>query len=124
MGTRLRQAGREGDCLAGSPHGGLLWPVSGPGRASRRYCAKTGLVIDPYFSGTKIKWLLDNVNGLRRRAEKGEIAFGTIDLWLVWKLTGGRAHITDYSNASRTLLYNIHDLRWDQEILGFSISPH
>ena len=79
--------------------------------------AKTGLVIDPYFSGTKIKWLLDNVNGLRRRAEKGEIAFGTIDSWLVWKLTGGRAHITDYSNASRTLLYNIHDLRWDQEIL-------
>ena len=79
--------------------------------------AKTGLVIDPYFSGTKIKWLLDNVNGLRRRAEKGEIAFGTINSWLVWKLTGGRAHITDYSNASRTLLYNIHDLRWDQEIL-------
>jgi glycerol kinase len=79
--------------------------------------AKTGLVIDPYFSGTKIKWLLDNVKGLRRRAEKGEIAFGTIDSWLVWKLTGGRAHITDYSNASRTLLYNIHDLRWDQEIL-------
>ena len=86
--------------------------------------AKTGLVIDPYFSGTKIKWLLDNVKGLRRRAEKGEIAFGTIDSWLVWKLTGGRAHITDYSNASRTLLYNIHDLRWDQEILEIlDISP-
>jgi glycerol kinase len=86
--------------------------------------AKTGLVIDPYFSGTKIKWLLENVKGLRRRAEKGEIAFGTIDSWLVWKLTGGRAHITDYSNASRTLLYNIHDLRWDQEILEIlDISP-
>jgi len=78
---------------------------------------KTGLVIDPYFSGTKIKWLLDNVDGLRRRAEKGEIAFGTIDSWLVWKLTGGAAHVTDYSNASRTLLYNIHDLIWDTVIL-------
>ena len=79
--------------------------------------AKTGLVIDPYFSGTKIKWMLDNVEGLRRRAEKGEIAFGTIDSWLVWKLTRGRAHVTDYSNASRTQLFNIHELRWDHEIL-------
>ena len=78
---------------------------------------KTGLVIDAYFSGTKVKWLLDNVEGLRERAAKGEIAFGTIDSWLVWKLTGGRAHVTDYSNASRTLMYNIHDLRWDQELL-------
>ena len=78
---------------------------------------KTGLVIDAYFSGTKVKWLLDNVEGLRERAAKGEIAFGTVDSWLVWKLTGGRAHITDYSNASRTLMYNIHDLRWDQEFL-------
>jgi glycerol kinase len=86
--------------------------------------AKTGLVIDPYFSGTKIKWMLDNVKGLRKRAEKGEIAFGTIDSWLVWKLTGGRAHVTDYSNASRTLLYNIRDLNWDQEILeALDISP-
>jgi glycerol kinase len=78
---------------------------------------KTGLVIDPYFSGTKVKWLLDNVDGLRARAEKGEIAFGTIDSWLVWKLTGGRAHITDYSNASRTLIYNIEDLAWDKQLL-------
>lgn len=78
---------------------------------------KTGLVIDPYFSGTKVKWLLDNIEGLRERTEKGEIAFGTIDSWLVWNLTGGEAHVTDYSNASRTLLYNIHDLRWDEEIL-------
>lgn len=78
---------------------------------------KTGLVLDPYFSGTKIKWLLDNTEGLRHRARRGEIAFGTIDSWLVWKLTAGRAHITDYSNASRTLLYNIHDLCWDQELL-------
>jgi len=78
---------------------------------------KTGLVIDPYFSGTKVKWFLDNIEGLRERAGKGEIAFGTIDSWLVWKLTGGRAHITDYSNASRTLMYNIYDLKWDEEIL-------
>jgi glycerol kinase len=79
---------------------------------------KTGLVLDPYFSGTKVKWLLDNTEGLRERARQGHIAFGTIDSWLVWKLTGGRAHITDYSNASRTLLYNIHKLEWDEELLG------
>lgn len=84
---------------------------------------KTGLVIDPYFSGTKVKWMLDNVSGLRNRAEKGEIAFGTIDSWLVWKLTGGKAHITDYSNASRTLLYNIHELKWDEEILNLLNIP-
>ncbi|MFQ8433786.1 glycerol kinase GlpK [Amaricoccus sp. W119] len=79
--------------------------------------AKTGLVVDPYFSGTKVRWMLENVPGLRARAERGEIAFGTIDSWLVWQLTGGRVHITDYSNASRTLLYNIHELEWDTEIL-------
>jgi glycerol kinase len=78
---------------------------------------KTGLVVDPYFSGTKLKWFLDHIPDLRERAQGGEIAFGTIDSWLVWKLTGGRAHVTDYSNASRTLLYNIHDLRWDEELL-------
>src|SRR5215213_3319821 len=78
---------------------------------------KTGLVVDAYFSGTKVRWLLDNTEGLRERARRGEIAFGTIDSWLVWKLTGGRTHVTDYSNASRTLLYNIHDLCWDAELL-------
>ena len=78
---------------------------------------KTGLVIDPYFSGTKVKWLLDHVEELRARAERGEIAFGTIDSWLVWRLTGGKAHVTDHSNASRTLLYNIRELRWDGDIL-------
>jgi glycerol kinase len=78
---------------------------------------KTGLVIDPYFSGTKLKWFLDTVEGLRDRAEQDEIAFGTMDSWLVWNLTGGRLHITDYSNASRTLLYNIYDLKWDEEVL-------
>src|ERR1043165_11025 len=78
---------------------------------------KTGLVLDAYFSGTKVKWLLDNIDGLRERAFRNEIAFGTVDSWLVWKLTGGRAHVTDYSNASRTLLYNIHELCWDKELL-------
>ncbi len=85
---------------------------------------KTGLVLDPYFSGTKIKWLLDHTHGLRARALRGEIAFGTFDSWLVWKLTNGRAHITDYSNASRTLLYNIHELCWDAELLDLlGIAP-
>lgn len=78
---------------------------------------KTGLTIDAYFSGSKVKWLLDNVDGLRERASRGEIAFGTIDSWLVYKLTGGREHITDYSNASRTLMYNIFDLQWDDDLL-------
>ncbi|VGO14311.1 Glycerol kinase [Pontiella desulfatans] len=80
---------------------------------------KTGLMLDPYFSGTKIKWLLDNVEGARKQAERGELAFGTIDSWLVWNLTNDRhRHITDVSNASRTLLFNIHTLEWDDELLG------
>src|SRR5690606_12578784 len=78
---------------------------------------KTGLVIDPYFSGTKVKWLLDNVYDLRARAERGELAFGTVDTYLIWKLTGGKVHVTDYSNASRTLLFNSHTLDWDDDIL-------
>lgn len=78
---------------------------------------KTGLLLDPYFSGTKVRWLLDQVEGARDRANRGELLFGTIDSWLVWKLTGGAVHATDYSNASRTLMYNIHDLRWDEELL-------
>ncbi|WP_127594280.1 glycerol kinase GlpK [Paenibacillus lautus] len=78
---------------------------------------KTGLLIDPYFSGTKIKWILDHVDGARERAERGDIIFGTIDTWLIWKLSGGQAHVTDYSNASRTMLYNIHELKWDEELL-------
>ncbi|HPB80023.1 MAG TPA: glycerol kinase GlpK [Sedimentibacter sp.] len=83
----------------------------------------TGLVIDAYFSGTKIKWILDNVEGARERAEKGEILFGTVDTWLLWNLTGGKAHITDYSNASRTMIYNIKNLRWDEKILGILDIP-
>ncbi|ALA51555.1 glycerol kinase GlpK [Shouchella clausii] len=78
---------------------------------------KTGLLIDPYFSGTKVKWILDHVEGARERAENGELLFGTIDSWLIWKLSGGKAHVTDYSNAARTLMYNIHDLQWDEELL-------
>jgi glycerol kinase len=78
---------------------------------------KTGLLLDPYFSGTKLAWLLGNVDGLRGRAERGELCFGTVDSWLIWKLTGGRVHATDATNASRTLIYNIGDNRWDDELL-------
>ena len=78
---------------------------------------RTGLVIDPYFSGTKLRWILENVPGARELAERGELLFGTVDSWLIWKLSGGRLHITDYSNASRTMLYNIHTLRWDGDML-------
>jgi glycerol kinase len=78
---------------------------------------KTGLLIDAYFSGTKVKWILDNVEGAREKAENGKLLFGTIDTWLIWKMSGGKAHVTDYSNASRTLMYNIYDLKWDQELL-------
>jgi glycerol kinase len=78
---------------------------------------RTGLVIDPYFSGTKIAWVLDNIPGARARAERGELAFGTVDTWLAWHLTGNRTHVTDVSNASRTLLFNIHTNEWDEELL-------
>ena len=77
---------------------------------------KTGLLIDAYFSGSKIRWLLDNVPGARARAERGELCFGTVDSWLIWQLSGGAVHVTDYSNASRTMLFNIHTLRWDEEL--------
>lgn len=79
--------------------------------------SKTGLLIDAYFSGTKLKWILDSVEGARELATKGELLFGTIDTWITWKLTNGKSHVTDYSNASRTLMYNIHDLKWDTELL-------
>ena len=84
---------------------------------------KTGLVIDAYFSGTKVKWILDHVEGARARAEKGELAFGTIDTWLLWKLTGGKEHKTDYSNASRTLMFNIKTLEWDEALLKHLTVP-
>ena len=79
---------------------------------------KTGLVIDAYFSGTKLKWILDNVEGVRERAENGELLFGTVETWLIWRLTKGKVHVTDYSNASRTLMFNINTLEWDDEILA------
>jgi glycerol kinase len=84
---------------------------------------KTGLVLDPYFSGTKLRWMLDTVPGLRDRAERGELAFGTVDAWLAWNLTGGRLHVTDVSNASRTMLWNIHDGCWDAELLEWLAIP-
>ena len=85
-------------------------PVTGFGRtgAAPMIQRRTGLILDAYFSATKIAWILDNVSGARRRAEAGQLAFGTVDSWLVWKLTGGQRHITDATNASRTLLFNIH----------------
>ncbi|WP_280768745.1 glycerol kinase GlpK [Salipaludibacillus daqingensis] len=84
---------------------------------SQLFTDKTGLLIDAYFSGTKVKWLLDNVEGAREKADQGKLLFGTIDTWLIWKLSGGKAHVTDYTNASRTLMYNIHELKWDDELL-------
>ena len=84
---------------------------------TEKFRRKTGLVIDAYFSATKIKWILDNVPGARERAEKGELLFGTVETWLIWKLTKGKAHVTDYSNAARTMLFNINKLEWDDEIL-------
>ena len=81
-----------------------------------RITEKTGLVVDAYFSGTKIRWLLDNIPGARERAERGELCAGTVDSWLIWNLTGGKVHVTDHSNASRTMLFNIHTLRWDEEL--------
>jgi glycerol kinase len=88
-----------------------------------KFREKTGLLIDAYFSGTKVKWILDNVEGAREKAERGELLFGTIDTWLIWKLSGGKAHVTDYSNASRTLMFNIHELKWDDELLEILTVP-
>ena len=79
---------------------------------------KTGLVLDAYFSGTKVKWILDNVPGARKEAEAGNLVFGNIDTWLIWNLTKGKVHVTDYTNASRTMLFNIHELKWDKELLA------
>lgn len=84
---------------------------------------RTGLVLDPYFSGTKVKWLLDNISGLRQKAEKDRVCFGTIDSWLIWKLTGGQSHVTDVTNASRTLIFNIKTRQWDKELLNILNIP-
>lgn len=126
--TNQRETTIVWDKITGKPvYNAIVWQC----RRTSEYCeqlkargleetirAKTGLIIDAYFSATKIKWILDNVEGAREKAEKGELLFGTVDTFLVWKLTRGRLHITDYSNASRTLLFNINTLDWDDEILG------
>ena len=112
---------------SGAPiYNAIVWQC----RRTADYCAKlkeqgfeqiikekTGLILDPYFSATKINWILENVEGAREKAERGELCFGTVDSWLIWKLTGGRVHATDYTNASRTMLYNIKELKWDKELL-------
>ncbi len=100
-----RERAEKGELLFGTVE---TWEV---------YRKKTGLVIDAYFSGTKVKWILDHVEGARERAEKGELLFGTVETWFIWKLTKGAVHVTDYSNASRTMLFNINTLEWDEEIL-------
>jgi glycerol kinase len=126
--TNQRETAIVWDKNTGKPvHHAIVWQC----RRTAEYCdtlkdkgltdkfrEKTGLVIDAYFSGTKIKWILDNVEGAREKAEKGELLFGTVETWLIWKLTKGAVHVTDYSNASRTMLFNINTLQWDDEILA------
>ena len=125
--TNQRETTIVWDKQTGEPiHKAIVWQC----RRTSQYCdtlkerglielfrSKTGLVIDAYFSGTKLKWILDHVEGARERAEKGELLFGTVETWLIWKLTKGKVHVTDYSNASRTMLFNITKLDWDEEIL-------
>lgn len=131
--TNQRETTVVWDKTTGEPiHNAIVWQC----RRTADYCdrlidaglsdtikSKTGLIIDPYFSATKLRWILENVEGARERAEKGELLFGTIDTWLVWKLTGGKVHITDFSNASRTMMFNIHTLEWDDAILDTMMIP-
>ncbi|MCL2378493.1 MAG: glycerol kinase GlpK [Defluviitaleaceae bacterium] len=126
--TNQRETTVIWDRITGKPiHNAIVWQC----RRTAPYCdklraegfepvvqSKTGLKLDAYFSGTKVQWLLENVPGAKEKAEKGELLFGTIDTWLIWKLTKGRAHVTDHTNASRTMLYNIHTCGWDEEILS------
>ena len=126
--TNQRETTVIWDAKSGKPiHNAIVWqcrrtaPACNELRRQGReafFRERTGLVLDAYFSGTKVQWLLDNVPEARRKAEQGDLLFGTIDSWLIWKLSGGRTHATDYTNASRTLLYNIHQKKWDQEILS------
>ena len=132
--TNQRETTVLWDRSTGQPiHNAIVWqdrraePTCAQLRAmghSESIRSKTGLVVDAYFSGTKLKWLLDNVPGARARAENGELAFGTIDCWLVWCLTQGRVHATDVSNASRTMLFNVHTNTWDDELLAMLGIPH
>ena len=131
--TNQRETAVVWDKKTGEPvYNAIVWQC----RRTSEYCdslkdqgltewfrEKTGLIIDAYFSGTKIKWILDHVEGARERADRGELLFGTVETWLIWKLTKGRVHVTDYSNASRTLLFNIKTLTWDQEILDLLDIP-
>lgn len=131
--TNQRETTIVWDRKTGKPiHNAIVWQD----RRTSNYCdglranghtdmirAKTGLIVDAYFSGTKLNWILDNVTDARKRAEAGELAFGTVDTWLVWNLTKGKLHLTDVSNASRTMLFNIHDLRWDEELLRLMDIP-
>ena len=131
--TNQRETAIVWDKVTGEPiHHAIVWQC----RRTSEYCdslkakgltdsfrAKTGLVIDAYFSGTKVHWLLENVPGARERAERGELLFGTVETWLIWKLTGGKVHVTDYSNASRTMLFNIHTLSWDEELCALLDIP-
>lgn len=131
--TNQRETTIVWDAATGEPvHNAIVWQD----RRTAEYCdslkdkgltgmirEKTGLIIDAYFSGTKIRWILENVPGARERAEKGELRFGTVDSWLVWNLTGGKVHVTDVSNASRTMLFNINTLQWDQELLDLLNIP-
>ena len=126
--TNQRETTVVWDKNTGEPiHHAIVWQC----RRTSEYCdslkdkglvdkirSKTGLVIDAYFSGTKVRWLLENVPGAREKAERGELLFGTVETWLIWKLTKGKVHVTDYSNASRTMLFNINELKWDDEILA------
>ncbi len=131
--TNQRETTMVWDKVTGEPiHNAIVWqdrrtaPFCDELKAAGHEQAirdKTGLVTDAYFSGTKIKWLLDEVTGAREKAKNGNLLFGTMDTWLVWKLTGGKVHITDYTNASRTLLYNIHELQWDEELLDWIDVP-
>ena len=131
--TNQRETTVVWDRATGEPvYNAIVWQC----RRTSAYCAelkargyaeairrKTGLVVDAYFSGPKIRWILDNVPGARRRAEAGELLFGTVETWLIWLLTGGRVHVTDYSNASRTMLFNINTLDWDEELLDLMDIP-
>ena len=125
--TNQRETTIVWDAATGKPvHNAIVWQD----RRTAAYCdslkakgltdvirSKTGLIIDAYFSATKVRWILENVPGAREKAERGELRFGTVDSWLVWNLTGGKAHVTDVSNAARTMLFNIHSLEWDKELL-------
>lgn len=129
--TNQRETTIVWDKKTGIPvYNAIVWQC----RRTKEYCEtllpkkemileKTGLVLDPYFSGTKLKWILDNAEGARARAENGELLFGTVETWLIWKLTGGRVHVTDCSNASRTMLFNINNMDWDDEILSLLNIP-